>query len=272
MSDFDTYMVIDSDEDVCESAKMINVLIEETNDDIDFLQKKAFYQLQHQKKLNLVHLEIKLLNQIGHYWLRKPCIEKKSNNKYLIDIIIRSYQQKIASNINIEELNINIHGLVDYWLITEYCWNIVFSYYDMYIKYNELFSKIFIPYNLLQKLNKEYNLNNETRININTEYLLDKPLVSYSIEKTNGRLSLCEKYKSKYYYYNIDEYNIVLDNGINNYKQNIFNHLIDIKQFQKFKLTYKLDSLFTWYLPHLINYELIDIDYIKSQFTQHIFT
>ena len=49
MSDFDTYMVIDSDEDVCESAKMINVLIEETNDDIDFLQKKAFYQLQHQK-------------------------------------------------------------------------------------------------------------------------------------------------------------------------------------------------------------------------------
>ena len=28
MSDFDTYMVIDSDEDVCESAKMINVLIE----------------------------------------------------------------------------------------------------------------------------------------------------------------------------------------------------------------------------------------------------
>ena len=84
--------------------------------------------------------------------MRKPCIEKKSNNKYLIDIIIRSYQQKIASNINIEELNINIHGLVDYWLITEYCWNIVFSYYDMYIKYNELFSKIFIPYNFTAKI------------------------------------------------------------------------------------------------------------------------
>ena len=78
---------------------MINVLIEETNDDIDFLEKKAFYQLQDddEKKLNLVHLEIKLLNQKDIIDNEKNHVKKKkSNNKYLIDIIIRSYQQKIA--------------------------------------------------------------------------------------------------------------------------------------------------------------------------------
>ena len=58
--------------------------------------------------------------------------------------MIKIYMNIIHTNIK-KKHQIVIH------LIEEYCWHVVFGYYDTYVKMSELF-QIYIPYNIIQKM------------------------------------------------------------------------------------------------------------------------
>ena len=264
---------------LCDSANIITKIIDEATEDLEFTYTRMRFQLQHQKKFEFVLTEIELFRTIGHYWLRKPCEEMKSNNQYLTDIIIENYEKSneeddkdiyeynTLSNIKKETFEIaKIH------LIEEYCWHVVFGYYDTFVRISELFFKIYIPYNIIQKMNIECYKEHDNR-EIDTSCIWKKfndfSLPSY-YNMSRARVGLPAKYLTKYFEDSTDdeEYSDDEEEFSSRHIQ-VLRHLIDINKFQNYKFSYKVDALFTW--DGFVLDDYINLKFINSHITKHTF-
>jgi len=84
---------VNDHEHLCSDAILLEKIIKEANEDLEFTYTRMRFQFQHQKKFESVITEIELFRRIGHYWLRKPGDDIKTNNQYLTGIIIKNYDK-----------------------------------------------------------------------------------------------------------------------------------------------------------------------------------
>ena len=271
--------------ELCSDAIIVSKIIEEANEDLEFTYTRMRFQLQHQKKFESVITEIELFRRIGHYWFRKPCDDIKTNNQYLTDIIIKNYDKSnyedktdcyeynTLTNIKKETFEaVKIH------LLEEYCWHVVFGYHDTYVKISELFFKLYIPYNIMQKMIVECNqerFEREIDTTCGWKDFNDLSLPSY-YNMSTAKVSLPQEYTTEYSLDKLlddedDEDSDDEEYNLNNRYIYVLRHLMDINKFQNYKLSYKVDSLFTWTAdPFLLN-DYIDLTFISSHLRKHTF-
>ena len=273
--------------ELCDAAGILTKIIEEANEENDFIYNRMRYQLKHQKKFELVITEIELFRRIGHFWLRKPSDEIKTNNQYLTDIILENYDKSNdEDNDDIYEYS-TLHKIkeetfegVKIHLLEEYCWHVVFGYYDTFVKISELFFKIFIPYNIVQKMIIECHKHHEFReidINCIWKEFSDFSLPSY-YSNSKAKLSLPQEYTTEYKLDTEYTRNYEQENDEDDFSDDeeeligrhiyVLRHLMDINKFQNYKFSYKVDSLFTW---NGLLEDYIDLKFISKHLKKHTF-
>ena len=274
---------------LCSDAAIVEKIIDEANEDLEFTYTRMRFQFQHQKKFESVITEIELFRRIGHYWFRKPCDDIKTNNQYLTDIIIENYEKSneeddkdIYEYSTLHNIKEETFDGVKIQLIEEYCWNVVFGYYDTYVKISELFFKIYIPYNIIQKMIIECNPERINNREIDTTCIWkefsDFSLPSYYNNST-ANVGLPEEYTTKYFLDDLsdeedsDEENsedefYIDDSEFRGRRIHVLRHLMDINKFQNYKFSYKVDSLFTW---NGMLEDYINLTFISSHLKKHTF-
>lgn len=272
---------------LCDAANIVTKIIDEATEDLEFTYTRMRFQLQHQKKFEFVLNEIQLFRIIGHYWLRKPCEEMKSNNQYLTDIIINNYEKSnVEDDKDIYEYNTltNIKKetfeIVKIHLIEEYCWHVVFGYYDTYVKMSELFFKIYIPYNIIQKMIMECDQERAKYREIDTSCIWkdynEFSLPSY-YKMSYAKVNLPQEYTTKYSLdVSSDDEESEEDEDFSDDEDSfssrhiqVLRHLMDINKFQNYKFSYKVDALFTW--DGFVLDDYIKLEFINSHITKHTF-
>ena len=271
---------------ICSAADVVDRIMTEYEEELEFNRLQYQSQCQHQKKFESVITEIELFRRIGHYWLRKPSDELKTNNQYLTDIIIENYvKSNEEDDEDIYEYS-TLHNIkeetfegVKIHLLEEYCWHVVFGYYDTFVKISELFFKLYIPYNIIQKMHIECRKDHEYReidTTCNWKDFSDLSLSSY-YANSEAKVELPEEYTTEYvldtqYSTNIEEDN---DDDSSDDEEifsgrhiHVLRHLMDINKFQNYKFSYKVDSLFTW---NGLLEDYIDLTFISSHLRKHTF-